>query len=81
MIKDCINYAKAYDNCKKHANIQHVSALDLHLIIKPLPFKGWAMDIIGQINPPLLNGHKFILVAIDYFSKWVEKGFERNNLE
>ncbi|XP_059291526.1 uncharacterized protein LOC132045014 [Lycium ferocissimum] len=30
------------------------------------------MDVIGPIEPPALNGHRFILVAIDYFIKWVE---------
>ncbi|XP_039032138.1 uncharacterized protein LOC120167086 [Hibiscus syriacus] len=31
-----------------------------------------ANDIIGAITPEALNGHRFILVAIDYFTKWVE---------
>ncbi|KAM3198820.1 hypothetical protein P3L10_034440 [Capsicum annuum] len=30
------------------------------------------MDVIGPIEPKALNGHRFILVAIDYFTKWVE---------
>ena len=30
------------------------------------------MDIIHQIYPSSSKGHKFILVAIDYFSKWVK---------
>jgi len=30
------------------------------------------MDVIGPIEPTDSNGHKFILVAIDYFTKWVE---------
>lgn len=30
------------------------------------------MDIIGKIHPPFDKGHHFILVAIDYFSKWAE---------
>ncbi|PKI78853.1 hypothetical protein CRG98_000714 [Punica granatum] len=30
------------------------------------------MDVIGQINPKASNGHMFILVAIDYFTKWIE---------
>ena len=30
------------------------------------------MDVIGPITPKLSNGHRFILVAIDYFTKWVE---------
>jgi len=36
------------------------------------PFRGWAIDLIGQIYPPSSKGHKFILVATDYFTKWVE---------
>ena len=28
--------------------------------------------MIGPIEPKASNGHRFILVAIDYFTKWVE---------
>jgi hypothetical protein len=41
-------------------------------IIKPWLFRGWEIDLIDQINPPSSKGHKFILVATDYFTKWVE---------
>ena len=41
-------------------------------IIKPWPFWGWGIDLIGQIFLPSGKGHKFILVATDYFTKWVE---------
>jgi hypothetical protein len=41
-------------------------------IIKPWSFRGWGIDLIGQIFPPSSRGHKFILVATDYFTKWVE---------
>ena len=30
------------------------------------------MDVIGPISPKALNGHRFIFVVIDYFTKWVE---------
>ncbi|RDX95188.1 Pol polyprotein, partial [Mucuna pruriens] len=30
------------------------------------------LDMIGPIEPKASNGHRFILVAIDYFTKWVE---------
>ncbi|XP_060211893.1 uncharacterized protein LOC132639467 [Lycium barbarum] len=30
------------------------------------------MDIVGPIGPSDSNGHRFILVSIDYFTKWVE---------
>ncbi|RDY06768.1 Pol polyprotein, partial [Mucuna pruriens] len=32
----------------------------------------WGLDIIGPIEPKASNEHRFILVAIDYFTKWVE---------
>ena len=41
-------------------------------IIKPWPFQGRGIDLIGQIFPPSSKGHKFILVATNYFTKWVE---------
>ncbi|XP_051145292.1 uncharacterized protein LOC127261129 [Andrographis paniculata] len=30
------------------------------------------MDIIGKIHPPSSKRHSFILVATDYFKKWIE---------
>ncbi|XP_047256018.1 uncharacterized protein LOC124888773 [Capsicum annuum] len=38
----------------------------------PWPFVAWGMDVIGPIDPKASNGHRFILVAIDYFTEWVE---------
>ena len=50
------------------------------------------MDVIGPVEPAASNGHRFILVTIDYFTKWVEAvsyksvtkkvvdNFVRNNL-
>nr|XP_025625164.1 uncharacterized protein LOC112717309 [Arachis hypogaea] len=72
MIKDCIDYAKVCQECQKHGSIQQIPAAELHSIIKPWPFRGWALDLIGLIHPPSSKHHKFISVAIDYFTKWVE---------
>jgi hypothetical protein len=30
------------------------------------------LDFIGEIHPSLTKGHQFVLVATDYFTKWVE---------
>jgi len=32
----------------------------------------WGIDVIGAIEPKASNGHRFILVVIDYFTKWAE---------
>ncbi|GKV35610.1 hypothetical protein SLEP1_g43856 [Rubroshorea leprosula] len=72
ILKDCINYAKGYRACQLHGPLQRAPASELHPIVKPWPFRGWAIDLIGKIYPPSSKGHSFIIVAIDYFTKWVE---------
>jgi hypothetical protein len=49
-----------------------VLAAELHPIIKPWPFRGWGLDFIGEIHPSSSKGHRFVLVATDYFTKWTE---------
>jgi ribonuclease HI len=72
MLKDCIEFAKGCQECQKHASIQHVPANELHSVIKPWPFRGWALDLIGEIKPASSKNQRFILVGIDYFTKWIE---------
>ncbi|CAL8991843.1 unnamed protein product [Prunus brigantina] len=72
ILKDCIEYAKACIKCQIYGPIQRVPAEALHPVTKPWPFRGWAVDIIGKIYPAASNQHAWILVATDYFTKWVE---------
>jgi len=72
ILEDCFKYFKGCQGCQKFGNIQRAPASAMNTIIKPWPFRGWAIDFIGQIYPPSSKGHKFILVATDYFTKWVE---------
>ena len=43
-----------------------------HSIVKPWPFRGWAMDLIDKIYLASSKGHNFILVVTDYFIKWMK---------
>ncbi|XP_070013924.1 uncharacterized protein [Nicotiana sylvestris] len=45
---------------------------ELNATSSPWSFAAWGIDVIGPIEPTALNGQRFILVAIDYFTKWVE---------
>ncbi|XP_058216773.1 uncharacterized protein LOC131327644 [Rhododendron vialii] len=38
----------------------------------PWPFSTWGIDSIGSINPKGKYKHQFILVAVDYSTKWVK---------
>ena len=55
-----------------HGDLIHIPPLELHVLTSPWPFSIWGIDITGKILPKSSNGHEFILVAIDYFTKWVE---------
>lgn len=72
MLKDCIDFAKGCQECQIHVGIQHVPASELHSIVKTWPFRGWDLDIIGKIKPGSSGRHRYMLVGIDYFTKWVE---------
>jgi hypothetical protein len=72
MLGNCFEYYKGCQDCQKFGNIQRVPASALNPIIKSWPFRGWGIDLIDQINPPSSKGHKFVLLATNYFTKWVE---------
>ena len=55
-----------------HGDLIHVPSSELHALTSTWPFSIWGIDIIGKISPKSSNGHEYILVAIDYFTKWVE---------
>jgi len=72
MHADCYRYAKKCHKCQIYADKVHVPPSMLNVISSPWPFSMWGIDMIGRIEPKASNGHRFILVAIDYFTKWVE---------
>ena len=42
------------------------------------PFQQWGLDFIGEIHPSSSGQHKFILIATDYFTEWIEAIPTRN---
>ena len=72
MIDDCFTYCRGCQECQKFGSVQRIPAWAMNPIIKPWPFRGWGIDLIGQIYSLSSKNHKFIFVAIDYFTKWVE---------
>jgi len=72
MLEDCFKYYKGCQECQRFGNIQKSPASAMNPIVKPRPFRCWAIDLICQIFPSSSKGHDFVLVATDYFTKWVE---------
>ncbi|GKV49877.1 hypothetical protein SLEP1_g56600 [Rubroshorea leprosula] len=51
ILKDCIAYAKGCKSCQIHGPLQRVPASLLNSIVKPWPFRSWAVDLIGKVYP------------------------------
>nr|CAN82630.1 hypothetical protein VITISV_028132 [Vitis vinifera] len=71
MKKDAAAYVKRCDKCQRYAPIPHMPSAMLKSVSGPWPFAQWGMDIVGSL-PAAPAQKKFLLVATDYFSKWVE---------
>ena len=69
---DCCKFMKKCHKCQIYADKIHVPPTLLNIVSSPWLFSMWGVDMIGMIEPKASNGHRFILVEIDYFTKWVE---------
>jgi len=65
-------YYQGCQECQKFGNIQKSPASAMNPIVKPWSFRGRGIDLIRQIFRSSSKRHKFVLVATDYFTKWVE---------
>ena len=69
---NCIDFVKSCHDCQTHANLNHVPPSELYNMTFPWTFLVWGIDVIRRIALKASNWHEYILVAIDYFTKWVE---------
>lgn len=72
MFHDAYTYVKECEKCQLFSGKPHLVALPLRPVVVDEPFKQWGIDFIGLINPHSSAGHMYILIATNYFTKWVE---------
>ncbi|KAI0520318.1 hypothetical protein KFK09_007790 [Dendrobium nobile] len=69
--QDALEFVQKCNNCQLHANLTHSPAVEISSLQSPWPFVQWGIDIMGPF--PIATGQrKFIILAVDYFTKWVE---------
>nr|POF02826.1 transposon ty3-g gag-pol polyprotein [Quercus suber] len=68
---DTAEFVKRCDKCQQFGNVQRLPAEKLTTISSLWPFAQWGIDIVGPL-PQGKGQVKFLLVAIDYFTKLVE---------
>ena len=73
---DAKAYVKVCDQCQRFSNIPRQPLEYLTPMMAQWPFAQWGLDILGlDILGPFPIGTrqmKFLVVGIDYFTKWVE---------
>ena len=72
METNCCQIVQRCLECQMHGDLIHMPPSELHALTSPWLFSVWGIDIIGKISPKSSGGHEYILVAINYFTKWVE---------
>ena len=72
METDYVRFMKRCHNCQAYGDVSHLSSMELQGMTSPWPFVVWGIDIIEEVRPKASNSHCYIIMAIDYFFKWVE---------
>uniref|UniRef100_A0A2N9GLC3 Integrase catalytic domain-containing protein n=1 Tax=Fagus sylvatica TaxID=28930 RepID=A0A2N9GLC3_FAGSY len=71
MQKDVMAYVKKCEKCQSFLHSVHQPAGELQPLVSPWPFAQWGMDLVGPL-PRAMGNRRWLIVATDYFTKWVE---------
>ncbi|WZZ26788.1 hypothetical protein YC2023_010189 [Brassica napus] len=70
MFKDTQDFVSRCDSCQRRGNITKRNEMPQNPILEVEVFDVWGIDFKGPF--PSSFGNKYILIAVDYVSKWVE---------
>nr|GEU76052.1 putative ribonuclease H-like domain-containing protein [Tanacetum cinerariifolium] len=76
--KDAFELVKRCDSCQRQGKISQKDEMPQNSIQVCEIFDVWGIDFMGPF--PSSKGNKYILVAVDYLSKWVEAKAYKNSL-
>ena len=77
LFKDAYEYCSSCVKCQAALNIKKNDRMPLQPVIEVEIFDLWGIDFMGPF--PISNGYAFILMAVDYVSKWLEAIPTRTN--
>ena len=77
LFKDAHEFCKCCTRCQHVGRITRRNMMPLHPILTVEIFDVWGIDFMGPF--PNSFGNLYILVAVDYMSKWVKAVASRTN--
>ncbi|XP_072086741.1 uncharacterized protein [Arachis hypogaea] len=70
-MEDSKEFVRKCVKCQENANFHRAPATELSLLTSTRPFAQWGVDLLGPF--PVGPGQvKYLIVAIDYYTKWIE---------
>jgi len=73
LFSDAQRLIRKCDPCQRFSGkLRYEGALPLRTVTVDAPFQQWGIDFLGEIAEKSSGGHSWILVATDYFTKWIE---------
>ncbi|GJZ03087.1 reverse transcriptase domain-containing protein [Tanacetum coccineum] len=69
--RDANNKIKSCDACQAYATVPRLPKDDMISVTSAWPFRKWIIDIVGPL-PEALGKLKYLIVAVDYFTKWLK---------
>ncbi|GAU43651.1 hypothetical protein TSUD_24200 [Trifolium subterraneum] len=70
LFKDCVNYVKSCDKCQRTGTMTKRDEMHLQGMLEVEPFDCSGVDFMGPF--PSSKPNLYILVCVDYVTKWVE---------
>jgi hypothetical protein len=67
----CSRFVAKCENCQRCARDQKQPSSLTQLIHPTWPLQRWGLDLLGPL-PPAQGNLKYVVVAVEYFSKWIE---------
>jgi ribonuclease HI len=68
---DATDLVQKCENCQRCARDQKQPSSLTRLIQPTWPLQRWGLDLLGPL-PPAQGNLKYVVVAVEYFSKWIE---------
>ena len=79
LVRDVRAYVGSCDQCQRTGAPAFRNHWPLTPILPISPFEKWGIDFVGPINPVSTRRNRYIILATDYATKWIEARPTRKN--